>query len=54
MSKETPEAIALSFINGNLSWVKNECKNNPALVVKVLNELPEDERTRFYNWVKLW
>ena len=40
------EEIAESFINGNISWVKEQIGNDIKLYTKVLECLPEDEQKR--------
>lgn len=62
MEEQTKEQqIAYSFINGNLSWVKNELKNSPSLVAKVHHELEfingldiNSESRNFMAWVMTW
>ena len=53
----TPLEIAESFINGNLSWVKNEIKKDIPLLAKVNQELKEInplESERFMSWIMMW
>jgi hypothetical protein len=52
-----PREIAESFINGNLSWVKNQCKKNIPKIAEILNELGEidkKEQKRFLDWMLMW
>lgn len=58
MEKQTKaQTIAESYINGNLSWVKNECKKNVSLIAEVITELKQynkDQADNFINWLKMW
>ena len=52
MEKNKVEEIAESFINGNISWVKNKVKNNGKLMLEVreyLNEYSPEKGYRFYR-----
>ena len=56
-SLEKVEQIVENFINGNLSWVKNELCNNLSLLAQVqihLKEINEQEAERFINWIAMW
>lgn len=55
--KSTPYEIAVSFINGNLSWVKDQCKKKPEVVASVyleLKEINKEQSEAFMRWVYLW
>lgn len=54
MIKYTSKEIAESFVNGNLSWVKERLKKDVSLIGKVLNELREEEKENLIRWVMLW
>jgi len=54
---KTPQLIADSYINGNLSWVKEQCKKDPALIAEVIVELREinnEDSDNFINWMLAW
>ena len=54
---ETPETIAESYINGNLSWVKEQCKSSPDVIGKVyqaLEEIHASHAGNFIRWVAMW
>ena len=54
---KTPQLIADSYINGNLSWVKEQCKKDPALIAEVIVELREinnEDSDNFINWMLMW
>ena len=56
-TKHTAEEIAKSFINGNLSWCKEQVKKDLGLFSKVYQELKridEAESERFMCWVMIW
>lgn len=48
------EQIADSFINGNLSWVKEQLQADVKMVSLVLSILPRLERDRMFNWITTW
>ena len=52
--EKNPQVILESYINGNLSWVKEQLKHDTALIGKVLQELTGTERENFWNWVAMW
>jgi len=46
------EEIAESFINGNISWCKDQIKNNGKLMLKIrefLNEYSPEEGYKFFK-----
>ena len=52
MKKGRVEEIAESFINGNISWCKEQIKNNGKLMLKIreyLNDYSPEEGLRFYR-----
>ena len=55
---ETTEAIATSYINGNLMWVKEESKKDPARIAQIHQEIKEmygeDQAENFIRWVAMW
>lgn len=50
----TIQELADTYINGNLSIVKNECLKDPKKIAEVARELNETEKENFLKLVCMW